>query len=211
MKAHDLYYELDGQPSLLVTDLIRNVSEMMARSNKQYQLTSPADETIYVTHEALPLNLLEIHNRGRVAAEYAHTRLRRAALQQHWSISDLAGRRRQFASPELAIEGGRFVIHLGSYLENIDHRLELTVSLVSTTDRLMFVKDRVMHSCIAERVFNGFDSDRISSEPIVDVICNCMEDMSTDIEPESSEDGEVSCFSLTSITTQIRLIVVGRI
>lgn len=180
------------QPSLLVIDLIHDIATMMASSTLQYQLDAPTPEMVYVAHEALPLNLLEIHDRGRTASEYTYARLRCSALQQQWSVSDLAGHRRRFANPELAIEGNRFVVHLGMFCNLRSRRRSpgLTFAQVTASEPLTFIKDGVLHTCIAKKVYNGFDDDRMSSELVAEVRCTCVEDMDTVLVSDESDREE---------------------
>lgn len=85
----------------------------MQSSPYAYQFTSNSP-TAFLVHEALPLQLLEIVNRGAPRLD-GQVRLRRTVHDQ-MTIGDLAQSRGRFAVPSMAIEGNRFVIHFGESL-----------------------------------------------------------------------------------------------
>ena len=51
----------------------------------------------------------------------------------------------------------------------------------------MFTMDGVVHSCLAERVYNGFADDRASSTPITEIVCTCIEDATTVLLSDDSD------------------------
>ena len=67
---------------------------------------------MFVHAETLPLQLLEIINRGVPRPSDGQIRLRRVAPNTTMNIVALTGNQLHYAIPSLAIEGNNFVIHL---------------------------------------------------------------------------------------------------
>jgi hypothetical protein len=90
----------------------------MQASPYRYQFTSNNTASL-LAHEALPLQLLEIMNRGTPRPADGQIRLRPSAHGQ-LALHNLSQNRIYFALPSLAIEGNSLVLHFGeSHLAHI--------------------------------------------------------------------------------------------
>lgn len=67
-------------------------------------------------HEALPLFLLQIHDRGRETTEMPFSRARRAAVTPVMTLKTLINDHQKFAIPGITMDDDRFFVHLGMSL-----------------------------------------------------------------------------------------------
>ena len=96
----------------MVTDLIHRVVNDLQGSLFAYQFSGNTRGS-FLPHETLPLQLLELVNRGTRQQGVDTVRLRRAPLRAGWTLQDLATDRTHFAAANISIEGNRFVLNFG--------------------------------------------------------------------------------------------------
>jgi hypothetical protein len=120
------FYELPL--SVSVADFIHRVVEDMERCPLHYQFTTPSARgaVAFSPQEVLPLQLLEIVNRGVPRPSDGQIRLHRTA-HTNLTIGDLTANRVHFAVPTVAIEANYFIIHFGE----IYHTFTITCSSCS--------------------------------------------------------------------------------
>jgi len=106
-----LVYLYEFPLSTSIANFIERVVEDMEQSSFHYQFT-PRTAASFSHQEVLPLQLLEVVNRGVPRPSDGQIRLRCAA-HSNLTIGNLAANRVRFAVPTVAIEGNCFIIHLG--------------------------------------------------------------------------------------------------
>lgn len=111
LEEFSLLYIYELPCSTPVTVLIQCVAHDMQLSPFNYQFAADMYGS-HLAHERLPLQLLEVVNRGVPRAQDGQVRLRRA-IHGIQTISELAGDRARHAVLPLAIEGNCFVINFG--------------------------------------------------------------------------------------------------
>lgn len=89
------------------------VAQAMQASESSYVFTRRNGNSFLLAHEALPLHLLSLVNRGRPRPSDHQIRLRPMSLMSDVTIATIMGDKVRFAAP-ICIEGNRFVIHLGT-------------------------------------------------------------------------------------------------
>lgn len=112
LESFHLLYNYELPLSTSISSLINTVASHMQSSPFNYQFRS-SSSTFLLSHETLPLQLLEIVNRGVPRATDGQIRLRRTA-HRLLTLGDLATNRMHFAVPDIAIEGNQFVVHFGT-------------------------------------------------------------------------------------------------
>lgn len=98
-------------PETRALDFIRNIKRYMEESPFHYRF-SQRFGNVHLEHEALPLHLLALVNRGRPRSSDNSIRLRQHPAQTHLTIGEMANDISRFSNPSLCIEGNCFVIHL---------------------------------------------------------------------------------------------------
>jgi hypothetical protein len=114
LEEFNLLFTYELPISTPITSLIDRIAGDMQSSSFQYQF---APETrMLLAHEALPLQLLQLVNRGVPRGWNLHIHLRQA-VHGNRTIQHLAGDRLRFCIPNITIEGNpsRFVIYFGEH------------------------------------------------------------------------------------------------
>ena len=112
LDEYHLLYSYDLPLTTLVTDLIHQVVNDLQGSSFAYQFSGNTQGS-FLPHETLPLQLLELVNRGTRRQGVDIVRLRRAPLRAGWTLQDLARDRTHFAAANISIEGNRLVLNFG--------------------------------------------------------------------------------------------------
>jgi hypothetical protein len=111
LESFNLIHSYELAPTTTVTSLVQRVVSDMQNSPLRYEF-QPVPGTL-LEHEALPLQLLALVNRGSPRISDDQIRLRRVPITINQSVADLAGDRARFAARPICIEDNRFVIHFG--------------------------------------------------------------------------------------------------
>lgn len=115
LQSHGLIHSFELPISTTITSLIQRIVTDMQDSSFHYQFTSNDSHGRFLSHEALPLQLLSIVNRGVPRPNDHQIRLRRAGHGESQTIESLVYNRLNYAIPTLVIEGNHFVIHVGEW------------------------------------------------------------------------------------------------
>jgi hypothetical protein len=112
LEEYHLSYSYELPLSTVVSDLIQRVVNDMQRSPFAYQFSADGRGS-FLPHETLPLQLLELVNRGLVRQSGGPVRLRRAPPRANQTLFDLATDRYRFAAAHFNVEGNQLAINFG--------------------------------------------------------------------------------------------------
>jgi hypothetical protein len=85
----------------------------------------------FLPHETLPLQILELINRGARQSGASPIRLRRAALRAGWTLHDLAADPARFAAANVNIEDQQLALNFGKYWSmNVQQSLDIHIKLI---------------------------------------------------------------------------------
>lgn len=114
LEEYQLLHLYEIPLSTKIVDLLERVKADMEASAFNYQFSHAPQGRSYLLHEALPLQLLAIANKGKPRPADGQVYIRAAPYHADLTVADLAGNKTKYAVPDIAIEGTRFVIHFGS-------------------------------------------------------------------------------------------------
>jgi hypothetical protein len=179
VKLKDFYLLYNYELSLLtqILSLINQVIASMTSSEFNYRFTvNPS--AFLLSHESLPLQLLEIVNRG-VPRTDGQVRLRCTA-HQLLTLGDLANNRMHFAVPSIAIEGNQFVIHFGELFHTYHFNCEELMFYHLVVRMFLLICTAALnhdgndgngprtHTCISHKVYSLFGPDGSIGNPNYD-------------------------------------------
>ncbi|KAH8105799.1 hypothetical protein DFH11DRAFT_1518335 [Phellopilus nigrolimitatus] len=167
-----------------LVDFIGHIARRMEQSEMRYEFDRPGESSAYLNHEALPLVLLCLHNRGCENTD-GQVRLRREPIEPELTFSHLAANVNMFASYK-CIEGTR----LG--------QKRLVVHFAISSQPLKGIIGDKIHSCIGRRVQAKFPKDQPDNE-VGNNSEGCDTDESTDEDTESDEVPPVSQITRTPV------------
>jgi hypothetical protein len=133
LESRHLTYSYELPQSTSVTELITRVVSDMQSCPYSYQFTTSHSTASLLVHEAHPLQILEIVNRG-VPRNDGEVRLRRAN-HTHVTLGNLV-QNRYFAVPNIAIEGTSFIIHLSESALGVHNVLNLIFDLTNSCSQV---------------------------------------------------------------------------
>jgi hypothetical protein len=111
LEEFNLLFHYEVPISMPITSLIDRITGDMQSSPFCYQF-APESRTFLLAHEALPLQLLQLVNRGVPRGKNANIHLRQA-VHGNKTVQHLAGDRLRFCVPSITIEGNYFTIYFG--------------------------------------------------------------------------------------------------
>lgn len=165
LESHFLLQEYEVPLTLSISDLILQTVEHMESSPLEYKFTTRFPHGI-VRHEALPLKLLALTNRGRIRPSDGQIHLQRMAVAGNTSIGDLFGNTNYYSNPRLCLENNRFVLNFGAcipYYHNIPMLTKkiLVIAHYPVTVTLP-IPDGLgtrRHNCLSKRIYRQFPYD----------------------------------------------------
>ena len=170
LEAYCLLHSYELPLEVSVSTLIEHVAQDMECSSFHYQFSLIMRGTAsFSPEEMLPLQLLEVVNRGVPCQTDGQIRLQCAA-HSNLMIGDLAANQMHYAVPSITIEGNQFIIHLGnSYILlelNCTYKTYIVVRTypVTALTSLDPSLPARLHSCISRKLFFHFEVDAVCSE-----------------------------------------------
>jgi len=150
---------------MLVSDLVRQVVNDMQASPFGYQFAVDTRGS-FMPHETLPLQLLELVNRG-TRPNGGSIRLRRAPPRANQTIQDLATDRMRFASVNINMEGNHLALNFGKqWIASLSIHCALIkkISVVrnyplTAITSLSGDSGPRAHTCISRKLYRQFHHD----------------------------------------------------
>lgn len=107
-----MIYEYEIRPSMTISTLTSKIVLDMSNCPMQYEFSTRFPHGI-ARHEAHPIRVLALTNRGRPRPTTGHTYLQRMAISGTTPISELFSNRNFYANPRFCLENDRFVLYFG--------------------------------------------------------------------------------------------------